>query len=73
MTRSDMARDFPLGSRWYAWGHHWEIVDYGTRDGEPSLLMKITTRSTPTKYRRVKHNTVARLFARKAIRTDEGR
>ena len=38
-----LAREAPIGSRWYAWGHHWEITEHGLHDGEPAVYKRCLT------------------------------
>lgn len=30
----------PVGSRWYAWGHHYEVIEELEKDGEPAVRVR---------------------------------
>lgn len=64
VTETDLVRLAPVGSTWYAWGHHVEIVEHLTRDGEPAVRERVI--ATGDELIPV----VARLFLRRAAETD---
>ena len=37
------------GSRWYVFGHHWEVIEEGERDGQPAVLVRCLTGQNPKK------------------------
>lgn len=56
-------RDLPeIGSRWYAWGRHVEVVAHTTRDGEPAVRVKEKGANKPERFA-----VIGRLFLRRAI------
>lgn len=38
-----------VGSRWYVFGHHWEVLEEGERDGQPAVLVRCLTGKNPRK------------------------
>jgi len=39
-----------VGSRWYAWGEHWEVVGKTTHNGEPGVALKLLRGKSKTLY-----------------------
>lgn len=60
----------PVGSRWYAWGHHYEVVKQTTRDDEPAVEIRNVDGGTRARKTRT---IITRLLDRHGTRTDEGR
>jgi hypothetical protein len=55
------ADQFPIGSRWYAWGRWWEVVDHKDKDGFPGITVKLEGARKRSHF-----SYVLRLFARRA-------
>lgn len=37
------------GSRWYCFGHHWEVLEEAEKDGEPAVRVRCLTGAKPKK------------------------
>ena len=57
----------PTGSRWYAWGEHWEVVGQTTRDGEPAVELKLTRSKKGRTFPRI-----TRLLTKAGVPTEGG-
>lgn len=57
----------PNGSRWFAWGEHWEVLAQTERDGEPAVELRLV-RKNPKK--KTTFPTITRLLLRRGIREE---
>lgn len=62
-----MTHDAPLGSRWYAHGHHWEVVKEQLVDGEPGAIVRCLTGHR----KRIDLPMITRLLVKNGTRVDE--
>lgn len=60
-----MTSEAPVGSTWYDAGHHWVVLEEREVDGEPGVLLKITSGKGKLKLPRK-----TRLLLKYATRTD---
>lgn len=68
MTAADPFSAAPIGSRWYAWGEHYEVVGHRELDGQPRVYLR--------NIRTGKKDPCAALLAgliRKGVRQEAGR
>lgn len=63
----------PIGSRWYAWKHHWEVVAEGKRDGEPAVYVRRVNRGDKPTRKRVAVPFLVRLLVKHGHRTNTDR
>lgn len=61
--------DVPLGSRWYEAGHHWEVIEHTTWDGEAAVRIRCLTGS---RRPRTEHLLAVRRLLRRGVRQDNG-
>jgi hypothetical protein len=58
-------QEVTVGSRWYAWGHHWKVIAEAVRDGEPAVKLEKIDRPRRGEYN--KPTVLTRLVARHGV------